>query len=371
MESHKPIIIIGAGFVGLACALFLKQKGISSLILEIAQDASSFASDPRTFALSASSLDFLKQLGLLEKIHKLGKEIQTLHVVKQGSPILELPASLIKQKSLGLMISAASLHGLLLEALNSNHSGGLCEVQYGTQITNITKQEHTWQIQSNKQKQSLFHTDFLVAADGSPSTVANFLGLKPYIMSPMYHIQLAHLLLNRPLENQAYEFLLGKDQSAALLPLPQGTNHEAKFVLIQPHAEISEYNEPDVQSFRAINRILSAVNYQAQIQKQHRYSIQASRLLHPAIPQTVFLGNAANTLIPIGAQGLNLGLRDVKDFVKLYLEKGLKTSQDYTQARSEDVDKIYDFTQSILKQDLLESLLKSPCQHFLRTGSGW
>ncbi len=68
-KAHKPIIVVGAGPVGMVCALALNRRGVSVTVLE--QEAAP-ARDQRAATIHPPTLEMLDELGVTAKILPLG-----------------------------------------------------------------------------------------------------------------------------------------------------------------------------------------------------------------------------------------------------------------------------------------------------------
>src|SRR5215218_9418070 len=68
MGAHQPVIVIGAGPVGLCLTLALAQKGIAVTIVERLSDEDFLDQVPRAGSNHPSTLEFFDKIGLYEKL---------------------------------------------------------------------------------------------------------------------------------------------------------------------------------------------------------------------------------------------------------------------------------------------------------------
>src|SRR3546814_10712269 len=71
-------------------------------------------------------------------------------------------------------------------------------------------------------------------------------------------------------------------------------------------------------------------------------------------PRVLFIGNAAQSLHPVAAQGFNLGLRDVAAAIEMLSEAGADCGEesllrDYEARRAQDRQRVSDFTDQIVR----------------------
>ncbi len=85
-ERHVDVTICGAGPVGAACALFLRERGMPADRLAIvdARTADAAAADDRTFAISHGSATLFERLGAWSAIAPVATAIETIHVSHRG-----------------------------------------------------------------------------------------------------------------------------------------------------------------------------------------------------------------------------------------------------------------------------------------------
>jgi len=72
MANMMPVIVVGAGPVGLCLTLALAQAGISVTIVEMMSDEKFLDQVPRAGSNHPSTLEFYDQIGLYEKLEPRG-----------------------------------------------------------------------------------------------------------------------------------------------------------------------------------------------------------------------------------------------------------------------------------------------------------
>jgi len=155
----------------------------------------------------------------------------------------------------------------------------------------------------------------LVAADGTHSNVRDALGIAADTHDYLQTLFVARLRAERAPDGTAYE-RLGKDGPMALLP--RGDRH---FGVVHGVARevASQVQALDDGAF--LDRLQQAFGWRV-----GRFLSVGARSVYPAIrvvaqrttaARAVLVGNAAQTLHPIGAQGFNLGLRDALTLAEL------------------------------------------------------
>ncbi|RZA21262.1 MAG: 2-octaprenyl-6-methoxyphenyl hydroxylase, partial [Lysobacteraceae bacterium] len=148
----------------------------------------------------------------------------------------------------------------------------------------------------------------LVGADGSRSAVRDALGIGNRAHDYEQTLFVARLRTQRPPDGTAYERLGGQGPTALL---PRGDGHYG-LVHGVARGEAEAVAALDEAAFLA--RVQDAFGWRA-----GRFLSCGPRSAYPIIggvaealvaPRAVLVGNAAQSLHPLGAQGFNLGLRD-------------------------------------------------------------
>jgi 2-octaprenyl-6-methoxyphenol hydroxylase len=300
--DHFDVIIVGGGPVGMALALRLHERSISTLLLE-AQGLPEQVRDPRPLALSYGSRLILQRLGVWESLPQV-TPIKTIHISNRG----HLGRTLLTYKEagvpeLGYVVNYHDLHRsmhMLLQNDGANYQVGAMVAK----LSSDTGQARIEYQQAGEDKQAT--AKLLVLADGGQ--------LAAQIESIQYHTHeyqqwavVANIETSAPQNGIAYERFT-TDGPVALLP--SGTGYA--LVWTAPSASVKDILGLDDATF------LTAL--------QHHFGDRAGEFISagkrsgfplalkyasPTIAtRTVLVGNAAQTLHPVAGQGFNLGLRD-------------------------------------------------------------
>ena len=305
------VAVVGAGLAGLAAALGFVRAGFSVICIGGAERPA----PGRTVALFGVSLDFLETLGILGRIEAAAAPMRTLRIVDAtGSLFASRPvafrASEIGRDAFGLNVENAILASILAEAL-PDAARWTCEVvDFDFAAEGATLRAIDGRSLSAK---------LVVGADGRASPTRKAAGID---MSQSRFAQSALTLLlrhSRSHEDASTEFHT-REGPFTLVPLPgaAGAPHRSSLVWLMRNASAER------------RRLLDDAALAGEIRAQSQailgeVEIEGGRGLFPMTVQRVaavtarrvaLVGDAAHAFPPIGAQGLNLGLRDVKAIVK-------------------------------------------------------
>ena len=291
-----PILISGAGPVGLTAALALHHAGHEVRVID-AKPAQSTRQDPRAVALAHGSRLILERLGVWNQI--TATPIAHIHVSQQGGfGQTRIEADDYHLPALGYVARLGALTSTLLHAVEQ---AGVT-VDAGHEIAGIahTDESVIATIQNGATAQHT-ETPLLIAADGKPPASAQ---RKEYGQTAIVTEAWPAVL---PASAQAWErFTPGGP--LALLPLDNGysvvwcmDNDHAQAALAQDDAAfLASLNAATAFTRRHFIRVAARAAFPLAL-------VQADATHHP---REIALGNAAQTLHPVAGQGLNLGLRD-------------------------------------------------------------
>ncbi len=300
------IAIVGGGIVGLTLAVALRSSGLRVAVVE-AQTAEGAAARRRAYALSLTSGDIFKGLGLWPQIgpHICHFQQVRLSDGNYSQVVKFLPTDLGTEA-----VYYGAEHTVLMTALqravqeaSSIHyfSEALLEVseRNGTSVTGqlITPQGHR-----------RLQAALVVAADGKQSPLRQQANIPAF--GWQYWQSCITTLLEPETDHQniAYE-RFWPSGPFAILPLPgqrcqivwTAPHAEAEAILALPDAEfMAELERRFGPQMGRLKRLTPPTLFPVQLMQCDRY-IQ---------PRLALVGDAAHSCHPVGGQGLNMGIRD-------------------------------------------------------------
>lgn len=319
---HTNIAIVGGGLVGSILAIALAQKTSYKITLIEAKAPAELvkqhALDTRTLALNYFSQQFLTELDLWPHLQSFACAINKVHISEQGafSQTL-LSAEDVDYPYLGSTVEINALQEVVMERLKAQKHINI--LQPAT-VTAIKKEAAHWLLDLQHDHVKQLSCDFLCAADSSDSPIRNWLN----IATTQHDYQQSALVVTTQLaidhQHIAYERFF-KDGVMALLPLNE---KRAGIVLVQKTAETKKLLAlPDTELLAILQK---KFGYRAgrflALGKRQTYPLKMILAEQLVKDNAILLGNAAHTLNPIGAQGLNLGLRSVNALVNCFNQQG-------------------------------------------------
>lgn len=333
MQRDCDVVIAGAGLVGAALAIGLAQAGLQVVVCERGAAATGLAPDPRGLALNLRSTEILHALGVWEGIAVHACPVRHLHVTQQGHfGALRLSHADLDLPELGHVCPADRLQQVILERLITSPKVRVCwntEIEAShvdEDLAQVTLCPATASANPNVvEGDQTLTAALLVGADGTESTVRTQAGIEAVRHDYGQTAIVCNVNATRPAPDTAFERFTTQGPMALL---PMGG---PRYVMVRA-ARTAE--TPELLA-------LSDAEYLADAQRRFGYRLgtlsrpgarrawplQGLRAAHRVAGRRLLLGNAATTVHPNGAQGLNLGLRDVAEAVTL-LGDALRRGED-------------------------------------------
>lgn len=360
-ESDFDVAIVGAGPVGLALAAWLaRREATRSLRLALVDgsDPQTARRDPRALALSTASRDLLEPIGW----PRHASRIETVHVSQRG----HFGRAVIRAQSYGLAaLGYVVRYGALVEVLQARQ--GKDTVLYsqtralaaGDASTTASTDEALaaagmtrLQLQpsaANGQSATL-RARLVVIAEGTLNTHDHALGGSGSRQAPSTSFikrrdfgqtaLVSTVGTATPQRHTAWERFT-EEGPLALLPLADDQRRgQYALVWCAPPAVCAQRAALDDASFlrqlhTAFGERLGAFT---EVGSRTVFPLASVRRDAGLAAGIVAIGNAAQTLHPVGGQGLNLGLRDARALVESLarLGPGLAALQDFEARRRLD-----------------------------------
>ena len=311
-----PVLIVGGGLVGASLAIALDAAGVETMLVEAAAPRTDAqpSYDERNLALARATVNGLEAIGVWAHARESATAIEHIHVSRAGEfgsvrleardagvdalgwtlPARELGAALLRR--LDECTRLQRLAPAKLEALEPLADGWRARVRTAEGVRQID-------------------TPLLVGADGTASFVRGQLGIGAETYDYEQTLFVCTVTPEREHGHRAYE-RFSDEGPVALLPL---AGRRCGLVLTVPGWQAGAVAAMDDADYLALaqRRFGWRLGRLGHPGKRFPYAIQRVAADRLVAPRAVLVGNAAQTVHPIGAQGFNLGLRDALTLAEL------------------------------------------------------
>ncbi|HEX4872462.1 MAG TPA: FAD-dependent monooxygenase [Nevskiaceae bacterium] len=351
--ADYDLAIVGGGLVGSSLALALSASGLRLLRLEARAETPPAARwDERCLALNAASQQIFAGLGVWPALAAAAAPITATHIAEQGRfGVARFRAAEAGLEALGWNVPVRHLAAVLAEA-----AAGCGTLLQPARLAALTEEGNGWRLQiDGPQDEQTVSARLLVAADGAQSAVRELLGLAAQEEDYGQQAIVSAIRPQRGLGGVAYErFLPGGP--LAVLPKPEDAEGPAaSLVWTLPEHEARAAMGWDDARFLAA----AEAAFGERLGRWHRLGARQAWPLRRTLSERivarrcVLIGNAAQSLHPVAAQGFNLGLRDVAELARRLQGGGDPGDparlQAYAAARAEDRRRTAGFTDGLVR----------------------
>lgn len=326
MPSHK-IIIAGSGLTGLTLALLLAKKGVKVLLLDEKKEP---GKGSKAICFSRRTLEIFDKLGVVKSIFEKGVQWNTGRIFFRNQEVHRfdlLPDKYARYPAF-VNISQHEVENILIEAVKQEANIELC---WQHQINALEANPEANSIKTiTPEGQKIFKSKYLVACDGSRSTIrclmnlnmrgsrseekfliidfkmeADFPSERWFWFAPPHNEQETILLHKQPDNIWRLDVKLGKE-------VPDDVLNDHAFVIQKIKQVVG--NKPVslewVSLYRFSNKMLD-------------------NFIHGRV---IFAGDAAHVFSPFGARGANSGIHDADNLAwKLAEILNKKANADFLQ----------------------------------------
>ncbi len=296
------VAIIGAGPVGMALALSLKDSGQRVLLID-ARAPKAWAGDPRALALAHGSYQLLERLQAWDA--GTATKINEIHVSQRGGfGRTLLSAADYGTAALGYVMCYSDLAGALAKQIAPDQMIFNCVVD----TIETTSAQALLTLTGTTQR---ITAQLIVHAEGTPTN-------DPDVRVRDYHQHaiIAQVTPAKPHRHRAWERFT-PDGPLALLPL----GDDYSVVLTVPSEQAARLLELSDDDFLSALRARFGRRVDFVGTGARSCFPLALRVRSPIIQQRqVWIGNSAQALHPVSGQGFNLGLRDAAELASALLD---------------------------------------------------
>jgi 2-octaprenyl-6-methoxyphenol hydroxylase len=312
-SATYDVAVVGGGPAGLSAAIALAQLGAKTAL--IARRAP--YTDNRTTALLGGSVDFLQALDVWPRCRDNAAALQAIRLVDDTGRLIRAPEVRFSAGEIGLDEFGYNIENRLLVAALEQRAAELPALtRFDDEADTVSPADAEVAIRTGQGKS--LSARLVAGADGRQSLCREAAG----IAVTRHELHQAALTFNvghsRPHRNISTEFhtprgpcvfvpLPGERSSIVWVSAPK----EAERLIALSDDELSEAAE--AQSHSILGRLRVEPG-------RHLFPLAIERPRQFAQARVALVGEAAHVIPPIGAQGLNMGLRDAADLADLVRE---------------------------------------------------
>ena len=311
--AQQPVIIAGAGPVGICLALYLAQHGLRSTMIERFDPQGFLEQEPRAGSIHPITLEMLDDLGLYQRLEKRGLIAPTVQYWDRetDSMFAEFDHAVLKNDTRFPYVLQCERTKIIDEAMQVLRETKMCDIRMSTEFVSFTQDGNGVEaiVTDTAGNEEPIRGSYIVSAEGGRSIVRKSLGIefegytypeRTLTVAVCYDFDKDH--------GYAYRnYLSDPEQWSNLFKWTQPERWRVHFP--------TDINDPP-------EKILSDEFIQAQLQRflprDQPYEVvhRTTYTVHQRIAtnfrrgRAILAGDSAHVNSPIGGMGMNSGVHD-------------------------------------------------------------
>jgi 2-octaprenyl-6-methoxyphenol hydroxylase len=306
------VAVVGGGPAGLTAAIALAAAGVGTALI-----AKPGQPDHRTTALMSGSVLALEALGVWERCRDHAAALEVMRIVDDRPGLLRAPEIAFDAQEIGLAAFGYNIENRHLVAaldVRARELPALNRIEAAAERITVDDQSARIHLADGR----TVRAQLVVGADGRDSMCRAAAGITIERSAYPQTALTLNLRHTRPHRNASTEFHTTTGPFT-LVPLP-GERSSLVWVTTPAHADELLKMDDDALSIEVERQSHSILG---------KITVEPGRGAFPLAMQTAkqfaanriaLIGEAAHVIPPIGAQGLNLGLRDAANIAETVIE---------------------------------------------------
>ncbi len=350
-EAGFDVAIVGGGLVGASLAVRLAGTALRVALIEAATPPASAPNwDERCIALNDASHRILSGFGVWSALAADVEPIKATHISEKGRfGSTRFTADEAGLAALGYNVPLRAIGAALSQAMANAPDLTVLQPARVTAISEAADDVALTVVDGAGERR--LRARLVVAADGAQSSIREQLGLIAQTRDYHQHAIVSAVRLSRPHHGVAYERFT-PDGPMALIPKPEDA---ASLVWTVPSERVGPMMDWTDDHYLAAAQATFGGRLGRFNALGARRGWPLARVMSETLVagRTVFIGNAAQSLHPVAAQGFNLGLRDVANLAERIIgvadcgDEALL--RDYAATRRSDRERVSGFTDLLVR----------------------
>jgi len=309
-QYDAEVAVVGGGPAGLVCAIALKTAGVDTLLIAPAAEP-----DRRTTALLAGSVTALETLGVWDACSPHAAPLSAIRIVDDTARLIRAPEVLFSAAEIGLEAFGSNIENRHLLAALEARVAALAIPRINAAALGVTADDQAVTI---AHAGGAVRAKLAIGADGARSLCRAAVGIGTTRRSYPQAALTLNLGQQRPHDATSTEFHT-ESGPFTLVPLPG--RRSSLVCVLRPEDAEALAGQSDTVLSQEIERRAHSLLGAMQVEPGRGFfplAVETAEAI--ARGRIALIGEAAHVVQPIGAQGLNLGLRDAAAMAEIAAE---------------------------------------------------
>lgn len=304
------VAVAGGGLAGRIAALAFARNGFRTAL--IAPDDE--RTDQRTTALMDHSLGFLRTLGIWDKVQPEAAALATMQIIDSTDRLLRAPsvtfrASEIDLDAFGYNIPNAPFLKILSDELAAQPQASILGT--GVERADLSGDLAILHLTDGSQVSA----GLVIAADGRNSLLRTVAGIEVSTHSYPQTAVVLNFAHTRPHHGVSTEF---HTRTGPFTQVPLPGDRSSLVWVVKPEEAVEILQLPAEALNRRIEERMQSILGKVSVEgRPQAWPLSAQTAKAFGKGRVALVGEAAHVFPPIGAQGLNLSLRDIENALEL------------------------------------------------------
>ncbi|HZO87157.1 MAG TPA: FAD-dependent monooxygenase [Chthonomonadaceae bacterium] len=306
-DQNAPVVIAGAGPVGLSLALGLARRGVRSIVLE---KKPALSEHSKALGILARTLEIFRAWGILDRFQEKGALLSRISVWLTQRP---MPVATV---DLGVLSDVTAIPGVLILPqdrterllLDAVRETGLAEVRFSHEVTAFRQDEAGVDVTISPAGADTYtlRCTYLIGCDGPHSTVRQQFGWNLEGQTYPTRMLLADVRLTDERDSLPWPRLAPQRRGA--LAAVRFDAQEWRIISTLRPEETDEEALTEESLRRRVERLFGPGPYERVWSSTFRIHCRTSP--HFRSRRVLLAGDAAHINSPAGGQGMNSGIQD-------------------------------------------------------------
>lgn len=302
--KNFEVAVVGAGLAGQIAALAITRAGRNVALIAPQSDRT----DRRTTALMDQSIRFLDRLGVWSKIEPSAARLATMQIIDGTDRLLRAPTVAFRSSEIGLHAFGWNMPNAALLSVLSDavaHESNITLIDATVDTVDVGPHDVPLKLANGE----MVSSSFVIGADGRNSKVREAAEIGVRSWSYPQTAVVLNFSHTRPHGNISTEFHTPTGPFTQV-PLPGDRSSLVWVVKPEQAAELAALSL-DVLSARVEERMQSMLGTVSVEEGVQTWPLSSMTARNFGKGRVALVGEAGHGFPPIGAQGLNLSLRDI------------------------------------------------------------